>query len=71
MDDEPDDHSHHVHPQLPGHHLQVIDGDDLTADQTGDTEGRIPDRKKKILRFCLSNELTLLDITSGGSLNCK
>lgn len=42
VDDEADDHSHHIHAQLPGYHLQVLNGDDLTADKTGDTEGRVP-----------------------------
>lgn len=42
VDDESHDHSHHVHAQLPPHHLQVFDGDDLTTDETGDTEGRVP-----------------------------
>lgn len=52
MDDEADDHSHHVHSQLPGHHLQVIDGDDLTTDETGDTKGRVPDEaEEKLLSF--------------------
>lgn len=49
MDDEADNHSHHVHAQLPGHHLQVLDGDDLTTDQTGNTKGRIPGKTKMLL----------------------
>lgn len=48
MDDEADDHGHHVHAQLPGYHLQVFDGDDLTADETGDTERRVPAQAQKL-----------------------
>lgn len=42
VDDQAHDHGHHVHPQLPCNHLQVIDGDDLTTDQAANTEGRVP-----------------------------
>lgn len=51
MDDEPDDHSHHIHAQLPGYHLQVLDGDDLTADETGDTKWRVPVQAQKPQSF--------------------
>lgn len=43
MDDEANNYSDHIHAQLPGHHLQVLDGDDLTTDETGNTKGRVPD----------------------------
>lgn len=49
MDDESNNHGHHVHAQLPCHHLQIFDGDDLTTDQTGNTEGRVPVQMKKLL----------------------
>lgn len=42
VDDESHDHRHHVHSKLPPHNFQVFDGDDLTTDETGDTEGRVP-----------------------------
>jgi len=42
VDDEAHHHGDHVHAQLPGNHLQVSDGDDLAADEAGDTEGRVP-----------------------------
>lgn len=51
MDDEANNHSDHVHSQLPGHHLQVLDGDDLTTDETGNTEGRVPEEMKELLLF--------------------
>lgn len=51
VDDEANNHSHHVHAQLPGHHLQVLDGDDLTTDETGNTKGGVPDEAKKLLLF--------------------
>ena len=51
MDDEANNDSDHVHSQLPGHHLQVLDGDDLTTDETGNTEGRVPEEVKKLLLF--------------------
>ena len=31
VDDEANNHSHHVHAKLPGYHLQVLDGDDLST----------------------------------------
>lgn len=49
MDDEADNHSNHVHSQLPGHHLQVLDGDDLTTDQTSNTKWRVPEKLEKLL----------------------
>lgn len=49
MDDESHDHSHHVHSQLPSHHFQVFDGDDLTTDETGDTEGRVPVQGQELI----------------------
>lgn len=51
MDDEADDHGHHIHAQLPGYHLQVLNGDDLTADETGDTEGRVPVQVQRLQSF--------------------
>lgn len=51
VDDEADDHSHHIHAQLPGDHLQVLNGDDLTADETGDTEGRVPVQAQRLQSF--------------------
>ncbi len=49
MDDEANNYSHHIHAQLSGHHLQVLDGDDLTADEAGNTKGRVPDEMKNLL----------------------
>lgn len=49
MDDESDNHSDHIHAQLPCHHLQVLDGDDLTTNETGDTKRRVPVKIKKLL----------------------
>lgn len=51
MDDEPDDHGHHIHAQLPGYHLQVLNGDDLTTDETGNTKGRVPVQAQKLQSF--------------------
>lgn len=51
VDDESHDHSHHVHSQLPPHRLQVFNGDDLSTDETGNTEGRIPVRGKSWIYF--------------------
>lgn len=48
MDDEANNYSHHVHAQLPGNHLQILDGNYLTTDQTGNTQGRVPDEMKKL-----------------------
>lgn len=45
MNDEADDDCDHVHPQLSGHYFQIMDGDNLATDQTGDTKGRIPVNK--------------------------
>ena len=57
VDEESDHDGDHVHPQLPGNCLQVVDGDDLTADQTGDTEGRVPDGDTSTLvRGCWSRD---------------
>lgn len=47
MDDEANDHCHHVHAQLPSNDLQVLNGNDLAADQTGNTKWRVPDDIKK------------------------
>lgn len=33
---------HHVHTQLPGHHLQVSDGSYLPRDERGDAHRRVP-----------------------------
>lgn len=38
MDDEAHYHSDHIHPQLPGNHLQVSNGDDLPTDEAGNTD---------------------------------
>lgn len=51
MDDEANNHSDHVHAQLPGHHLQILDGNDLTTDETGNTEGRVPDKMTMLWLF--------------------
>lgn len=51
MDDESNDHSHHIHAQLRCYHLQVFDGDDLTTDETGNTKGRVPVQMNKLLLF--------------------
>lgn len=51
VDDEADDHGHHIHAQLPADHLQVLNGDDLTADETGDTEGRVPVQVQRLQSF--------------------
>lgn len=42
VDDEANDHSDHIHAQLPGHHFQVLDGNDLATNKTGNTKGRVP-----------------------------
>lgn len=42
VDDQTNNNRHHVHPQLPGHHLQIFNRDDLSTDQAGDAEGRVP-----------------------------
>lgn len=44
VNDEANDHSHHVHAQLPSDHFKILDGNDLATNQTGNTEGRVPDR---------------------------
>lgn len=55
MDDEANNHSNHVHSQLPGHHLQVLDGDDLTTDQASDTKWRVPIKKKaSVITYLIS-----------------
>lgn len=51
VDDEANDHSHHIHAQLPGYHFQVLNGDDLTTDETGNTEGRVPVQVYKLVLF--------------------
>lgn len=63
MDYKTDDDSHHVHPQLLGNHLQILDGDDLATDQAGNTEGRVPGVQSIILlilswRKCHSSVIT-------------
>lgn len=62
MDDQAHYDSHHVHAQLPGHHLQVSNGRDLPCDQRGDAKGRVPatresglDKRpprKQLVTFC-------------------
>lgn len=42
VDDETHDHGYHVHSQLPGNHLQVSDGDDLSTDEASDTQRGVP-----------------------------
>ncbi len=42
MDDQTNNNRHHVHPQLPAHHLQIFDRDDLSTDQASDAKGRVP-----------------------------
>lgn len=42
VDDETHDHGYHVHAQLPGNHLQVSDGDDLSTDEASDTQRGVP-----------------------------
>lgn len=51
MNDESDNDSDHVHAQLPGNHLQILDGDDLTTDQAGNTERRVPDETMSQVKF--------------------
>lgn len=51
VDDEADDHCHHIHAQLPGYHLQVLNRDDLTADETGNTKWRVPVQMQKRQSF--------------------
>ena len=48
MDDETHYHSDHIHPQLPRHHLQVINGDDLSTDEAGNTNGGVPEDRHRI-----------------------
>lgn len=42
VDDEANNHCHHVHAELLGHGLQVTDGGDLSTDQRGDADRRVP-----------------------------
>lgn len=42
MNDEANDDSDHVHPQLSCHYFQILDGDNLATDQAGNTKGRVP-----------------------------
>lgn len=42
MDDEAHYHGNHVHPQLPGNHLQVSNGDDLSTDEASNTQRGVP-----------------------------
>lgn len=66
MDDEADNHGHHIHAQLPGYHLQVLNGDDLTADETGNTKGRVPVQVQRLQSFfliCLTWAQSLLAVT--------
>ncbi len=44
MDHQAHDDGHHVHTQLPGHHLQVSDGRNLPRNQRGDANGRVPEQ---------------------------
>lgn len=40
---------HHVHTQLPGHHLQVSDGGYLPGDERGDANGRVPEDRVALM----------------------
>lgn len=42
MDDKAHYHGNHVHPQLPGNHLQVSNGDDLSTDEASNTQRGVP-----------------------------
>ena len=55
MDDEANNHSHHVHAKLPGNHLQVLYGDDLATNQTRNTKGRVPYGVKSHVLFVTLN----------------
>lgn len=43
MNDEADNHGDHVHAQLPRHHLQISNGDDLSTDEAGDSQRGVPE----------------------------
>lgn len=47
MDDEAHNDCEHVHAQLLGHHLQVINGNNLATDQACNAHRGIPTRRKK------------------------
>lgn len=47
MDNQTHDDCDHVHSQLTSHHLQIIDGDDLSTDETGNTDWRVPTRVQR------------------------
>lgn len=65
VDDESDNHSHHIHAQLPCHHFQVFDGDDLTTDETGNTKWRVPVKMQKLLfKLMLKLSFNLAEIVT-------
>lgn len=49
VDDETHDDGYHVHAQLPGNHLQVSDGDDLSTDEASDTQRGVPAGRQSTL----------------------
>lgn len=49
VDDQAHYHGDHVHAQLPGHHLQVRDGDDLSTDEAGDSKGGVPSGRHEMI----------------------
>lgn len=49
VDDQAHDHGDHIQPQLPCNHLQVGDGDDLSADEAGNTKRGVPAHKYKVV----------------------
>lgn len=55
MNNETHYHSDHIHPQLPCNHFQVSDWDDLSTDEAGNTDRRVPDGKHRIFSFSILN----------------
>lgn len=75
MDDEAHNDCEHVHPQLLGHHLQVINWNDLATDQTRNPHRRIPTTGEMLHTTVLHATSTTLNCFSTVSLadviNCN
>ena len=63
MDDETHNHGDHIHPQLPRNHLQVSNGDDLSTDETGNTNRGVPEGH--ICDYFLCHTLCIYNMCAG------
>ena len=62
MDEQAQDDGQHVEAQLGGSGCQVLNGHDLTSDQTHDAEGRVPGTHRPRLDMCRQPTFCFMEI---------